>query len=86
MDDIVIAIGLAFGFLLLFMGATSSKKQPPPSKPSQPRNPTRKMRIDTIADQAHSLTEQEEVELIREIARDLKRKRLWRNYGKTDRR
>lgn len=73
MEDVVIAAGLAFGFLLLFMGATGKKESPPP-KP-QERKPVRKMRVDAIADAAHELDEEDEVELIREIARDLKRKR-----------
>jgi hypothetical protein len=78
--DIVIVIGLAFGIVLILMGTAGSKT--PPLKP-QERKPLSRMRVDAIADAAHDLSEQDEVELIRAIARDLKRKRFRRNHGKT---
>ena len=82
MNDIVIVLGLALGVALLIMGATG-KKEPPPKSQKRECEPLRKMRIDAIADAAHARSEEDEVRLIRAIARDLKRKRFRRNHGKT---
>lgn len=82
MNDIVIVLGLALGVALLIMGATG-KKEPTPKSQKREREPLRKMRIDAIADAAHELNEEDEVKLIRAIARDLKRKRFRRNHGET---
>lgn len=71
--DIVIVVGIAFGIALILMGTAGKKKPPPPKQ--QERKPLREMRIDAIADAAHELNEEDEMKLIRAIARDLKRKR-----------
>ena len=73
--DVIILVGLLVGALLLFSGATG---KPKPKKP-EPRRPppiSTDYLVDAIADQARSLSDDGKKQLIKAIARQIKRSKL----------